>query len=171
MPNWIKIKIEYETTNISYRKLAAKHDVVFSTLEKRARREGWTKSKKDTCDTIEAKVRQKAVAKVVDRNSRFLTISDMATEAIEEYLKGKHYKQHVVKYKYYDSEGKADHEELTSVLLDVADTKALANIVSSLDKIQKGQRLAEGLDKQNDGDKGKLDELIAALAAGGVKRD
>lgn len=163
MPNWIKIKIEYETTNISYRKLAAKHDVVFSTLEKRARREGWTKSKKDTCDTIEAKVRQKAVAKVVDRNTKFLNISDMATEAIEEYLKGKHYKQHVIKYKYYDSEGKVDHEELTSVLLDVADTKALSNIITSLEKIQKGQRLAEGLDKDKAPDKPDIKDFMDAL--------
>lgn len=170
MPNWIKIRTEYETTNTSYRKISAKYEVSFNTLQDRAKREEWVKLKKVAHDKITIQTRQKVISKIVDRNSRFLNISDMATDAIEEYLKDKHYKQHVIKYKYYDAEGKPDKEELTSVVLDVADTKALANMVSSLDKIQKGQRLAEGLDKQGEGDKGKLDELITALSAGGVPR-
>lgn len=147
--DWIKIRIDYESNNTSYRKIAAKYDVSFNTLQCVAKRENWVKCKKETQDKILAKTRQKTVLKIAekisDRNARFLNISDMATDAVEEYLKEKHYKKHVVKYKYYDSEGKPDKEELKAVELPVADTKALANMISSLDKIQKGQRLAEGL--------------------------
>ena len=155
--DWIKIRIEYETTNLSYRKIADKCNVSFNTLKGRASREGWAKSKEEAHHKITTTTRQKTVVKIADRNAKILSISDMATEAIEEYLKEKHYKQHVYKEKKY-YEGKVDSEEIVCKELDVADTKALANMVSSLDKLQKGQRLAEGLDNK---DKNNVQSNIA----------
>jgi ribosomal protein S18 len=161
--NWVLIRTEYETDNISQRKLAEKYNVSYPTLRDRAKREEWVKSKEKTRDKIITKTLQKTVTKIAtkeaDRNARFLSMSDLAADAIEEFLKQKHYKKHVVKYKYYDYEGKPDREELEAVELDVADTKALSNIVSSLGKIQKGQRLALGLDKKDD-DKDKGGQII-----------
>lgn len=147
--DWIKIRLDYESNKTSYRKLAKKYSVSFNTLQCVAKRENWVKGKIETQDKIITKTRQKTVLKIAekisDRNARILDISDMATDAIEEYLREKHYKQHVIKYKYYDCEGKPNKEELKAVELPVADTKALSNMIASLDKIQKSQRLAEGL--------------------------
>jgi hypothetical protein len=106
---------------------------------------------KRSCKIIEKTI-EKISDKESDRNVRFLNMSDMATDAIEEYLKEKHYKQHVVKYKYYDCEGKPTKDELKAVKLSVADTKAFSNMMGSLERIQKGQRLAEGLDDKNNSD-------------------
>lgn len=39
--DWLTIKSEYISTQISTRALAQKHGVSYSTLEKRARKEGW----------------------------------------------------------------------------------------------------------------------------------
>ena len=132
--NWIKIRTEYETTNTSYRKIAAKYEVSFNTLQCVAKREDWVKCKKETQDKILTKTRQKTVLKEVNRNTRLLSISDLATDAIEEYFKRKHYKYHLHK----------DLLGITGVYLDVADTKALSNMVSALERVQKGQRLADG---------------------------
>ena len=68
----------------------------------------------------------------------------MALDAVEEYLKEKRFKTHVVKIKEY-CEGKPEEEYLDEVELETPDTKAFANMIESLNKIQKGQRLGEGL--------------------------
>ena len=55
-PDWEAIKIEYVTENISYEKLANKHEVPYSTLIKRAYRERWTQERE--------KYRQEVVKKI-----------------------------------------------------------------------------------------------------------
>jgi hypothetical protein len=149
--DWLSIRSEYESMDISQRKLAEKYDVSYPTLRDRAKREEWISSKVKTRDKIVKKTLQKVATKIADRNAKLLNISDMATNAIQEYFKEKHYKQHVVKYKHYDREGKPDKEELTSVKLAVADTKGMANMIGSLSKIQTTQRLAEGINTANEG--------------------
>ena len=61
MPNvdWEKIKAEYLAGGTSYRKLADKYEVPRSTLEQRAKREGWRKQHEDVKGKAEAKARQK----------------------------------------------------------------------------------------------------------------
>jgi len=146
--DWIKIRLDYESNNTSYRKLAEKYSVSFNTLQCVAKRENWVKAKQETQDKIITKTRQKTVLKIAekisDRNARILSISDLATDAIEEYFKEKHYKQHVYKEKEY-YEGKVESEKIVSKELEVADTKSLSDMVRSLEMLQKGQRLAEGL--------------------------
>ena len=48
--DWKKIKTEYITGDVSYRKLAEMYGVTFSALEKRARKEKWYQQKKEFCD-------------------------------------------------------------------------------------------------------------------------
>lgn len=59
---WEKIKAEYLQGGTSYRKLANKHNVSFSVLEKRARSENWVEQRKDVSDEAAAKARQKIVS-------------------------------------------------------------------------------------------------------------
>lgn len=49
---WSKIKTEYINTNISMRKLAAKYGVSYNTLNRRAREEKWTTSRKARDDYV-----------------------------------------------------------------------------------------------------------------------
>lgn len=60
--DWEKIKTEYLQGGTSYRKLAGKHGVSFSTLEKRARSENWAEQRKEVGDKAAAKARQKIVS-------------------------------------------------------------------------------------------------------------
>jgi hypothetical protein len=68
-PNWIKIRIEYETINISYRKLAEKYGVSENTIESRARREQWKKGKQEITEKITEKTREKTVEKISENNT------------------------------------------------------------------------------------------------------
>lgn len=86
--DWLTIKTEYITTRISLRKLAEKHGASFSTLEKKARKEGWNQERKETGDKIAEKVRQKTVASVAtaeaDRIVRMLAIGDKLLTKLDE---------------------------------------------------------------------------------------
>ena len=64
--DWNAIKTEYITTNTSYRKLAQKHNVPFTTLYQRAGKEKWVEKKKQHNDKIVAKSIKKAEENVVD---------------------------------------------------------------------------------------------------------
>ncbi len=78
-PNWPKIKNEYATTGISYRKLSAKYGVSFGTLQDRAAREKWTQHR----DKFRQETIQKTIEKMSDK------VSDIqADEAINiDYLR------------------------------------------------------------------------------------
>lgn len=159
MADWIAIRTEYETTNTSYRKISAKYGVSFNTLQDRAKREEWVKCKKKTRDKIIIKSRQKTVEKIstleASRNVRHLQVWDKILSRVDSL---------------------ADKDKLTVLTMtgklvevDVSH-KALAELASAMDKIQKGHRLAEGLDKPESAGLGKLDELVSIIKAGPVKR-
>ena len=64
--SWRKIKAEYIAGGISQRKIAAKYDVPFGTLQKRARVEKWNTKRQKAEDAMVEKVTQKTVEEVAD---------------------------------------------------------------------------------------------------------
>lgn len=177
--SWIDIENEYVTDRrkkpCTLESLSNNYNISFSRIEKYARKNEWTLKRENYAKTVREKAIEKTLEKdsekLADRNLRILNISDKFADVIDNYVEDKQYKKHVVKYKHY-IEGKADREELVSQELDVIDTKAFSNMVSSLDKIQKGQRIAEGLDKPKkesaEQQKGNLDKLIDVFNKGPV---
>lgn len=86
--DWIKIKNEYITTNISQRKLAEKYKVSASTLMQKANRENWAKENKQTVSKIEARMKQKAIEKIADKEvnriARIGTLADRLSDKLEQ---------------------------------------------------------------------------------------
>lgn len=87
MADWLKIKSEYISTSISTRKLAEKHGVSYSTLRKRAEKEGWTDAKVAQGRRLDAKVAQKVAERTSDREAdrivRLLRTGDALAERLE----------------------------------------------------------------------------------------
>lgn len=84
MIDWIKIRNDYINGNISYRDLAEKHNVSFSTLQERARREKWFEKKKQQHDRINEKLIQKTAEKLAEKEAnRLLRISNAADKLLE----------------------------------------------------------------------------------------
>lgn len=67
--DWKKVKTEYITTTISYRKLAEKYDVPFNTLQCRAKKEKWVELRQRHQDKIVAKSVEKAEESAIDYKS------------------------------------------------------------------------------------------------------
>lgn len=82
--DWTKIKTEYITdSKSSYRKIAEKYGVPFTTLKDRAKREGWAKLKTQTQHDIVTKTIDKDIDKKVDRATRLMDVTDKLLGKIE----------------------------------------------------------------------------------------
>ena len=82
--NWTKIRNEYISGYISYRKLAEKHGVAFQTLRDRATKEKWFEKRKEQRDKINLKTEQKTAEKIAEQESDLAAnINSAANELLE----------------------------------------------------------------------------------------
>jgi uncharacterized protein YjcR len=82
-PDWHKLKAEYIAGGISYRKLAEKYGVSFSTLKEIARREKWTELREKAqhkADTTFANLMGK---KQANRTAKIDDVADKLLDKIE----------------------------------------------------------------------------------------
>lgn len=73
MADWVAIRTEYLTTQISTRDLAQKHGVSYSTLRKRAEKEEWAQKRAEHERKTVALVAQKTMDAVSDQQADRLT--------------------------------------------------------------------------------------------------
>lgn len=130
--DWVKLKNEYLTTEISLRGLAEKHGIPLSTLQSRINKEKWGKEKKEVQHIIETESKQKAISKEIERKTRLN-------------------EQHINLY----NEGLNVVTELLAVYKDTAQQRKkrgnvnpfnLEKIFQCIERAQKGQRLALNMD-------------------------
>ena len=88
MADWLSIKAEYISTDISTRALAEKSNVSYATLRRRAEKEHWSNERKKTKRKVSEKIAQKValtkVALEVDRLTRLLYIGDRIAQKLDE---------------------------------------------------------------------------------------
>ena len=132
--DWIKLKNEYQTTNISLRGLAEKHSIPFNTVKSRSSKEKWAEEKEKIQHKIDTEVQQKAINKEIERKTR---------------LNEKH-------VNLYD-EGLNVVSELLAVYKETAQQRKkrgnvnpfnLEKIFQCIERAQKGQRLALNMDDE-----------------------
>ncbi len=80
MAEWRKIKAEYIRGETSYRKLADKYKVSFSTLRKRAASEKWRELRDKTGAKTDTKITEVESDRKVDRMKRILDANDKALQ-------------------------------------------------------------------------------------------
>ena len=158
--DWKKIKAEYIAGGTSYRKLAEKYGVSFSTLRKVAAKENWTDLRNKCGTRSDTKIIEKLSEKSADKMSRVLDITDKLLDKLEqaiEELDIQLYKS-VVKTKEieYNHDLRPDkptkeiiHEEEKVIeVKSIVDRSGLKAIASSLRDIKEIQMLKTELDKQ-----------------------
>lgn len=162
--DWKRIKAEYIAGGTSYRKLAEKYGVSFSTLRKVAAKEQWTElrnkagAKRDTkiIDSVSEKEAQKAIDKlsrVSDLTDKLLDKLEQAIEELDIQLYKDVKKTKVIEY---NNELRPDkptketiyEEEKVSEVKTIVDRSGLKAIASSLRDIKEIQMLKSDLDKQ-----------------------
>ena len=162
--DWKRIKAEYIAGGTSYRKLAEKYGVSFSTLRKVAAKEQWTElrnragAKRDT--KIIDSVSEQEAQKVIDKLSRVSDLTDKLLDKIEKAITEldiQLYKD-VVKTKEieYNNAERPDkptketiHEEEKVIeCRTIVDRSGIKAIASSLRDIKEIQMFKSDLDKQ-----------------------
>ena len=158
--DWKKIKAEYIAGGTSYRKLAEKYGVSFSTLRKVAAKENWTDLRNKCSTKRDTKIIEKLSDKSADKLSRVLDITDKLLDKLEQAISEldiQLYKS-VIKTKEieYNHDLRPDkptkeiiHEEEKVIeVKSIVDRSGLKAIASSLRDIKEIQMLKTELDKQ-----------------------
>lgn len=88
--DWIKIKNEYISTDITYKDLAKKYHVSKTAIADKGKKENWVflrqKYQDETCTKLEQETQRIIVAAEVDRISKMLELVDTAQEKVSEAL-------------------------------------------------------------------------------------
>ena len=152
MVDWVKVKTEYITTEIGYRKLADKYGVSFRTLSQKAKDEEWVQKRRKHRENIV----KKAVLKVEDHESskmaRFATVSDKLLNRIERIIE--------------ESEtGQISAKDIRSLTAAVKDLKEIQGVRSELDRQEQEARIAN-LRRQVDKDESDSSVIEVVFAAG-----
>ena len=141
---WTKIKTEYITSALSYRKLAEKHGVSVSDLCDRGKREGWVALRRQHRDKVVAKAVQKAADTEADRLARVGQLAykalDVAMEAFED---DKQFHRYIVS----EDRGLGESETVEREFRKV-DTKALRDLTTVIKDLTSVIRNVYGLPTQ-----------------------
>jgi hypothetical protein len=83
MADWQKIKTEYITTDISYRKLAEKYGLDQATIARKAKKEDWVSKRQHHADKTQAKILSADTKNKADRAARLMTVADKLLKKVE----------------------------------------------------------------------------------------
>lgn len=172
--DWIRIRNEYASTDISTRALAEKYGISYNTMKDRASREKWAEMRDEQHRKITEKTQQEtaeAVAKdEAGRVARLLRIADRLMDKTEQALDelDQQAVKRVEKVKTSvsgkDDDGKPFRREVEREIADletiesIVDRRGLQQIANSAKAIK--DILSATADEN---DSGSLDDLIAAL--------
>lgn len=134
--DWKRIKAEYIAGGTSYRKLAEKHKVSFSTLRKVAAKEQWTELRNKTRARMDTKISESVSDKGADKAVNIIDVADKLLGKISELMDTVPLDTQSMKH-------------LTSALKDLKDIKGFkseADIREQEARIAKLQREAENED-------------------------
>lgn len=111
--DWKQIKSEYIAGGTSYRKLAEKYGVSFSTLKEIARREKWTDLKEKAQHKADTKFADMVGEKQAVRSAKIIDVADKLLDKISEAIDN------------MDVLGTQSLKNLTSALKDLKDIKGI----------------------------------------------
>lgn len=132
--NWEKIKKYFIQHDISLSDLAKKFKVNLRTLQTHSSKEKWVDCKKGLCTEIENRYEEKFISSELERrkqaNEDHLKLYDKATQIVDLLLE-----KYLTELKDGDEKTKANAYSLDAIL-------------KAINTIQKGQRLALNIDKE-----------------------
>lgn len=140
MTDWEKIRNEYITGRIGCKKLSQKHGVSYSSLSKRAAKDGWYKDKRDYINGLISKAAQKDIDKLESLKRAADKMGYVIAKIFED---TEQFKRHIVKTKSRDGHSETwDSEER---VFDKYDTKAIKDITASIKDLTVSVRNLYGL--------------------------
>lgn len=152
--NWLEIKTEYITTDISYRKLAEKYGLRYATLQKRGQEEDWqtlrdqfrAKTVSKTIDKM-AEKKAKQAAKVGDLADKLLVKLEQAIDELDlkvtthKVKTERGNKETTVEYKTAEEGGTVDRTGLRQLTGALKELKFIKDEISDLERREREARI------------------------------
>jgi hypothetical protein len=132
MCDYDALKCEYITTDISMPKLAKKHNVPLTTMQKRCKKEGWVALRKEFKKEALSATLDTAVANEADRLGKIIASAQAMAGVIEDVFKdGKQFHRHLVTDTYIGEDGS---KEILTVekQFDKVDSRAIRDLTGAL---------------------------------------
>lgn len=147
--DWIKIKAEYIAGGTSLRKLAEKHNVSFSTIQKRSMEEKWGELRKKSGRKTEEKIIDSVSTMEADKAVNIIDVADKLIEKIYKMLSEDYNTQNI--------------KNLTSALKDLKDIKGYK---SAKDLEEQDARIAKLRKEAERDDDSGVTEIEVVFKAG-----
>lgn len=147
--DWKRIKAEYIAGGTSYRKLAEKYGVSFSTLRKVAAKEKWTDLRSKAGAKADTKIVDTVSDKEADKATKIIEVADKLLEKISEVID-----------KVHDTKG---IKNISSALKDI---KEIKGVKSSADMREQEARIAKLQKEAEKVDDSDVTEIEVTFSAG-----
>ena len=149
MADWKKIKAEYLRGNTSYRKLAEKYGVSFSTLRKYAAKENWTDLRNQACAKRDTKIVESVARQEANRVDNIQCLADKLLKMIEERIE--------------DGTLIMDAKDLRSVTASIKDLREIKGCKSELDMQEQIARIEKLRKEASDDDANKDTKIVVEM--------
>ena len=150
--DWKQIKSEYIAGGTSYRKLAEKYSVSFSTLKEIARREKWTDLKEKAQHKADTKFADMVGEKQAVRSAKIIDVADKLLDKISEAIDN------------MDVLGTQSLKNLTSALKDLKDIKGFKTDIDLREQEARIAKLERDASANQDDDKPSGIVLLPSVA-------
>ena len=150
MPNWKKIKAEYIRGGTSYRKLADKHGVSFSSIRRRAEKEKWTDLRTQAEQKASIKIVEDVASQEVEREDNFQSLADKLL-------------QHIAANIDLLATNATSCKDITVAIKNLRDIKGVKSELDMQEQIERINKLRREA-QSDDGDKDK--KVIVTIAGG-----
>ena len=136
--DWKRIKAEYIAGGTSYRKLAEKYDVSFSTLRKVAAKEKWTELRNKAGAKADTKLVDTVSDKEADKATKINDVADKLLDKISTLID-----------KVYDTKG---IKNISSALKDIKEIKGIKSAADMKEQEARIAKLQKEAEKTDDSD-------------------
>ncbi len=134
--DWKRIKAEYIAGGTSYRKLAEKYGVSFSTLRKVAAKEQWTELRNKAGAKRDIKLIDAVSDKEADKAAKIIEVADKLLEKISEVID-----------KVHDTKG---IKNISSALKDIKEIKGIKSDADMREQEARIEKLRREADREDD---------------------
>ena len=152
--DWKKIKAEYIAGGTSYRKLAEKHGVSLTNLQRRAAKEKWVDLRQQTVDKAAAKIIDSVSTQQARRYQRLQDVTDKLLDKLEGIVESVVLEEMAI--------DKYTLKQITGALKDIKD---IQSIKSPMDIEEQKARIAK-LQRDAERDDDSADEIEVTFNAG-----
>lgn len=137
--DWVAIKTEYISTNISQRDLAYKYGIAPRTLQQMAVREHWFDERKKHKERLVKKSLQKIATKESNLLARELSVAEKITGVLEKALKdADQFNRHIIQTR--KKKGKDESWSAEEKVFNKIDMQALKQAADTLQTVEKMKR-------------------------------